>query len=241
MTTQSPDVHSGDGGSARVRGSGESTASMAGPNGTFSPPASAAALAFSLAVVGGVTALCLIAMYAFELDSSAQKVFGPLSDIGSVVWNVLLLPVVIGFGRSVLPRRWGRLIVTITAASTVVSAVSSALLVIGVLSFEESTTLTVAAIFLQAGWLLAVGAGMRPVPGWSVLGRTAEMIGVGFWIGSLLFAVSLLLGWGTMLQWIVMGIALVPGLLSWFGWPVWFYMLGRRITPTPARTSTSAR
>ena len=97
------------------------------------------------------------------------------------------------------------------------------------------------AVFLQAGWLLAVGAGVRPVPGWSVLGRTAEMIGVGFWIGALLFGASLLLGWGTALQWVVMGTALVRGLLAWFGWPVWFYLLGRRIAPTSARTSRSAR
>jgi hypothetical protein len=195
----------------------------------FSAVAGAVVLAYSLAAVGAVSVLCLAAMYALEMDAADNHVFGPLSDIGSVVWNLLLLPLVIGFGRTILPARGGQLLFVLTAASTVVAALGSALLVVGVLPFPVSTAISVAVIQLQAGWLIAVGRGLRPVRGWSRLGRGGELIGIGFWIGALLFAASLLLGWGTPAQWVVMAAGLVPGLLAWFGLPLWVFLVGRRL------------
>jgi hypothetical protein len=40
-----------------------------------------------------------------------------------------------------------------------------------------------------------------------------------------LFAISLLLGWGSPLQVVVMLVAIVPGAVGWAAWPVWFALL----------------
>lgn len=196
----------------------------------ISPSPTIAALAYCLAAVGVISLVSLILFYAIELTEPPPHVFGPLSDITGAAWNLLLVPLVIGIGSGVLPVAACQRILVVTAAASGVAAVGSALLVVRVLPFEMSTAISVAALMVQAGWLVAVGAGLRRSPGWQLLGRGGRAIGIGTWAGAILFAASLPFGWGSPAQVVVMVAGLVPGLLAWMLWPAWVFLLARRLS-----------
>lgn len=190
----------------------------------------AAAVAYCLAAVGGVGVVALLMFYGTEVAGPPPYTFGALSDITGAAWNLLLIPLVIGLGAGVLPARTGGWILFATTASSGTAAVGSALLVVGVLPFGVSTAISVSALMVQAGWLVAVGTGLRRVRGWQRLGRGGRWIGVGVWAGAILVAASLLFGWGTPAQVIVMITGIVPGLLAWMAWPIWVFSLARQLS-----------
>lgn len=196
----------------------------------ISPSPTIAALAYCLASIGVFSLVALILFYAIELTGPPPYTFGALSDITGAAWNLLLVPLVIGIGSGVLPAAAGRWILVATAAASGVAAVGPALLVAGVLPFEVSTAISVAALMVQAGWLVAVGAGLRRCPGWQMLGRGGRVIGIGTWAGAILFAASLPFGWGSPAQVVVMVAGLIPGLLAWMFWPVWVFLLAHRMS-----------
>lgn len=209
-----------------------------------SPPASTVpvatvsttvALTHTLAAVGAVGALALILFYALELSHPAPYVFGTISDITGAAWNVLLLPLVIGFGTTSLPARGGRPIRAVTVAATAAGAVASTLLVAGALSFEVSTSITVVAALIQAAWLFTISRGLRSSPALSRLSRLGQLIGVAIFGGALLIAVSLLFGWAPTVQLVLMAPGLAGGVLAWISWPVWVFLLARALAePTPS-------
>lgn len=185
-------------------------------------------LAYTLAAVGVIQVLALVFFYALEVTKPAPHIFGPISDITSAAWNLLLLPLITGFGTTLLPRIGGRIAYLATAAVTAASAVGSMLLVVRVLPFGVATGVSVTALMIQAAWLFAICRGLRRMPDWASIGRTGQLIGIGTWIGAVLVAISMLFGWGSPAQLVVMVAGLLPGLLAWFGWPVWAFFLARR-------------
>jgi len=54
-------------------------------------------LAYLLAGAGLAEFACLALMYGLEMDSVGAHVFGPLSDLGTPVWNLLLVPLLLTF------------------------------------------------------------------------------------------------------------------------------------------------
>jgi hypothetical protein len=185
------------------------------------------ATAGTAAATSAVVVLALLLFYAVEVQRPEPHVFGPISDIGTVAWDLLAVPLVLGLGAALF--RAGALGAVVSVGTAVLSgagAAGSALLVVGVLPFGPSTALSVVVILAQCGWLLLVG---RRLAGAGGFARTVGRLGVGIALvqaaAAVLFAISLLLGWGSPLQVVVMLVAIVPGAVGWAAWPVWFALL----------------
>lgn len=192
-------------------------------------------------VVSGLTVGALLLFYAVDLRTGAEHGFGPLSDIGTVAWNVLLLPLLVGFRAVLGPQRPADLLGAATALVCVAGAGASALLVAEVAPFEVATAVAVLAVLVQSLWLHVLSRRLRGT-GWPVW-----LLRLGFWgpvaqgFGALAFAVSLLVDWGSTPQLVIMAVGVAPGLLSWLGWPVWFLgaaaALSRADVPLPISSS----
>lgn len=188
----------------------------------------ASTLSFVVAGTSAVVLVSLILFYALEIRSDGLHVFGPLSDIGTVAWDLLLVPLILGLSRSVLIAPVERLATTVVAALSIIGSISSALLVADVLPFGISTSVSIVTILAQSYWLYLFSRRLRSVEGWSpATVRLGLLIPVGQIIGASVFAGSLLFGWMSTPQLVIMIIGLVPGLVSWAAWPVWFTLLGR--------------
>jgi hypothetical protein len=59
--------------------------------------------------------------------------------------------------------------------------------------------------------------------------------------GLVLFAVSLIFGWMSTPQLVIMIIGLVPGVLGWAAWPVWFALVGMELSRPDGTASWATR
>jgi hypothetical protein len=180
----------------------------------------------SLAIVGLVSVVALVLMYVLEVGPGIEvdeHVFGPLSDVLSVTWNVLLIALVVAFRPAGVP--WALLVGTVVACAA--GALASMLLVVGVLPFAASTSVSVAALVVQSMWLLVLGRRLREIPGWVGVARLGRYIGKGVLVGLPVFAASLLFSWGSGPQVVIMVVAIIPGFAAWVGWPFWALAVGR--------------
>ena len=198
----------------------------------------AASLGYVLSGTRAVVVFSLILFYAVELPTGRLHVFGPLSDIGTVGWDLLFVPLAWGLGRSLFAAGAGRAVTIGVVMVSLCGAVSSALLVAKALSFGPSTTVSVLAVLSQSLWLYMVSGRLREDPSWgSSLVRLGLLMSIGQAFGAVLFGISLIFGWGSWPQLTIMLVGLVPGVLAWAAWPVWFALVARRLqisVPSPS-------
>lgn len=181
------------------------------------------------AVVSAVTVLALLLFYAFELETPGRHLFGPLSDLGTVGWDLLLVVVVSGLRPVLGPGVRARALVLVTVVVSVGGAAASALLTIGALGFEVATAASVVAVLVQSLWLHRLGRGLRGTtwsPGVVRLGRWAP---VAQGVGAGVVLVGLALPWGSPPQVVVIAVGVALGLPAWAAWPVWFALAGREV------------
>lgn len=190
----------------------------------------AASLSYVLSGTSAVVVISLILFYAIELPTGRLHVFGPLSDIGTVAWDLLFVPLAWGVGRSLFPAGLGRAVTIGAVVVSICGAVSSALLVAKALSFGPSTTVSVLAVLAQSLWLYVVSRQLRKDPSWGLpLVRLGLVMPIAQAFAAVLFGISLIFGWGTRPQLAVMIIGVVPGVLAWAAWPLWFALVARRL------------
>ena len=199
-------------------------------------------LAYVLAAVSGTCVLSLVIFYTVELPRGRPHIFGPTSDLTTSLWNLLLVPLLIG-SLATLHGRGGGLLIGLTAALSVVGATGSMLLVIDAVPFAVSTPVSVAAALAQAAWLYAFCTSLRRskprAPHVARLAALGRPVGLGQWIGALVVGISFVFGWGSVPQKVIMGIGLVPGFLAWLAWPIWFALLGRALAGGTAEGRSS--
>jgi len=195
-----------------------------------------------MAVAGGVASLAVVIFYATELDKPEPRVFGPISDIATVVWCALFVVFAVALGRPCLTSRGARLLLWLTVGLSAAGAFGSLLLVVRVLPFGLATSISVLGVLIQAGWLYAVCRAMERS---SALPRRlttyGKLMGAGVGAGVVLFAVSIPFGWLSIPQLVIMVLGLVPGLFGWLSWPVWLALLTHHLSrrPDPASHSSS--
>jgi len=186
-------------------------------------------LALAAGVIGVATAAALGMMYGTEISRPGPKIFGPASDLLGGLSNLCVAGVFIRLQRAVSDSRRaipGMAVVVVLLAA---GAVSSFLLVAGVLDFVPATIAAIVALAAQALWLVAICTRLRrggAIP--PRLGRGGKAVGAGFLAGCFIVAAGLLApaGWP---QWTVFAVGGVVGLTGWVGMPVWFVLLGRHL------------
>jgi hypothetical protein len=165
-------------------------------------------------------------MYALEISSVGDHVFGPLSDLGTPVWNLLLIPLLLTFYPLLKVTLFGR---------AIVAAIGTALMIVDVAPFGVSTGISVASYLLLTVWLLTLARR------WSSMGvaislvRLSMLIAYAGLVGAAVAGSSLAFGWGTAPQVAIMIIGLVPGVAAYASWPAWFTLLGRNLRPSSTR------
>jgi hypothetical protein len=197
-------------------------------------------LAYLLAGAGVAGFACLALMYGLEMDSVGAHVFGPLSDLGTPVWNLLLVPLLLTFYPLLKVTLFGRALTAITIVLAVAGAGSSALLVTKTLTFAISTPITILGVLVQGLWLFTLTMRLRAVPAWPrwIL-RLGLFIPVAQAIGAAFVGISLGFGWGSVPQVAIMAIGLVAGVPAWAAWPVWFLLIGRFLARSDDSTAAA--
>lgn len=190
-------------------------------------------VSYLVAVAMALEVVLVGLMYAIEIPTGDTPHFGPLSDIAGVCVGFLIVPVVIAL-RRVLTSTVGRALCWSLVAISLAGAISTALMIVEVVPFAVATGITVLGYLLQAGWLLAIANGWKSRPASRGLVRLARFIAWGVFGGAGLAAVSLIFGWGTLPQQVIMIIGIVPGVLAYAARPVWFVALARQIQPSSA-------
>lgn len=187
-------------------------------------------VAFATAAVTLTAGGFLIAMFLFEAPYDGPYTFGRANDVLSALGNLMIAVLVLHVSRpaegSVGPRAFVRIVV----AASVIAAVSSILLLVGLLPFAASTVISISVILLQAAWMLWVNTRLYELGVFSrLLSRCGQLVGGGLWVGLLLVGISALLGWLTIPQVLVLGLGVFIAGGVWLAWPIWFVMLGVRL------------
>lgn len=195
--------------------------------------------------VSAVTVLALLLFYALELRTGGVHLFGPLSDVGTVVWDLVLVVVVVGLRPVLGPGPGSRRLVLVTVVVCLVGAAASALLTVDALGFEVATATAVAAILVQSLWLHRLSRALRGTT-WSTgvvrLGRWAPVAQAA---GAAVVLSALALPWSSAPQLVVLVAGVALGLPAWAAWPVWFALAGREVgrqgVPDPTDTDLQQR
>jgi hypothetical protein len=211
----------------------------------------ASRVAGAAALVSGVTGIIangLLILY-FALarpwgssHSGPWEWMGPANDIVGSISMALLIPAVVSLGSRL---RADRLLVPLGVAGAMgmgALAAAGPLLVAGRISLE--TQFLVAGLALPAvfGWLLRVNrtgrlTGLLPAG----LARFGERIGLAALLGTALAALGLVFPMGSAAQYVILGLAAIPGLPAYLALPVWPILLGRWLSRGPGQPTSSSR
>lgn len=184
--------------------------------------------AYAAGIAGVVANAFLIAFYAFQVGRPVAGVsFGSANDLVGSLATACMIPVAFALFAGSPDRSSGRIVHAVGVAAMSVLTVGGPLLVAGVVAFEVQAPIMVAAWMILCLWLLLINR-------WSRLSgvlprRTArfgEFLGAGTLLGGALVGVGLLLPWMSWAQWAMFSAALLVGLPTWLGTPVWFLLLG---------------
>lgn len=163
-----------------------------------------------------------------EVQSDAPHVFGPISDLTTVAFNLLILPVVWRFHRRLARTAGTRTLWWVLAAMSIAGAIGSTLLVLRVLDFAIATSLSIGAIVVQAVWYILANRLLLKLDGYSRgLGRYGIATGASLLVGMAIIAIGLLLPTAAQAPFWIIGVAL--GLFGWVSAPVWFFCAGLRL------------
>jgi hypothetical protein len=196
------------------------------------PMARDAVFAWAAGSAGALANLLLVAFYIlFAAGSDAQHVAGSSNDLVGSLATALSIPVALALVPLLPRRRVVRITQTVGIAALAVLTVGGPLLVLGILPFEIQAPIASGASMLLAAWLFLVNRWMRRAGTLDAritrVGRVAGAATLACFAGVLTGLV--LLPWGSVLQFVVLGVTGLPGVLAWLATPVWFLMLGGRL------------
>ena len=187
----------------------------------------AGVFAYATGLVGIITFIALALMYGVELPSRSPRVFGPISDVGSALYCLLAVPVVVQFHRRLRVSAASRFALVVVVVLLVAGAAGSLLLVTKVLDFAVATTVAMTALAALAVWLVATNLILMKRDDYPRrLAKSGAFLGAAFLIGASVVGLGFLVPGGWM-QWVVFGIGGVIGLVGWVGTPFWFLAAGR--------------
>jgi hypothetical protein len=188
------------------------------------------ATCYLLGALSALTSASLTAFYLVEVNAPYPHLFGPVSDVGGAVYGVLLVPLVLALSGRLLTSAAARILVAATVAVALLSSVTTILMVLDRSPFSVTTAISVVSIFLQGAWLVLWSRAQSRRASAAYprhLRRLGLWLPAGLCWGAIVSAVSLPFGWGSHTQMAILVAGLVPGVLAWFAWAVWWVLLGR--------------
>ncbi|TFD46627.1 hypothetical protein E3T33_04645 [Cryobacterium sp. TMT1-2-1] len=191
-------------------------------------------VAFATAVVTLTAGAFFIAMFVVEVPFTGPYNYGRVNDALSALGNVMVAVLVWHVSRPAEGSLGSRVFVRLVAAASVVAAVSSVMLALGLLAFEAPTVIAIIALLLQAVWMLWANTSLYQLGIFSrLLSRCGELVGAGLLIGLLIVGVSALFPWLTVPQVLTLGLGVFIAGGVWLAWPLWFVMLGVHLRKRP--------
>ena len=201
----------------------------------------AARFAYAAGVFGVLANLLLIALYvdlglrAGDTETRATlgpvgELAGPANDVVGSLATACMIPVALALAGRLPRQRTVRLTQAAGLTAMAVLTAGGPLLVLGVLEFELSTPISMAAYFVFSLWLLLSNRWLRSsgtLP--SRLAGFGEFLGAGTLAGFTIAGLGLLLPWMSWPQLVLFGAGVLAGLPSFLGIPVWFLLLGRHL------------
>lgn len=201
-----------------------------------------AALAYAAGITGTLANLLLIAFFAVQFGEPEQPVsFGTANDVVGSLASALMIPVAVALTSHLPATAAARRAQAAGIAAMAASAVVGPLLVTGALPFEVSTAISIAALLVLAGWLVAVNRWLRrsdAVP--ARVARLGELSGLAFATGAAVVALGMPLPWMSVQQLVIFAVGAAVGSAAFLAIPIWFLLLARHFpadTPVPAFTS----
>jgi hypothetical protein len=202
---------------------------------TATPTTSAAArwalVSGGAGLAAGLALLLFFALAApFDGEPSSWDWLGPTNDVTGAVQSAALVPVALALLRLMADSRTVRGWTTVGVAAMVVGSALGVALVLGLIPFPLQAPLVTFCIFVQFGWLFAVSrAGLRLGVLPLVVAKTGMLVSLGLAVAAVLVLPALLLPRGSIGQYVSFGVAALPGLVAWLGFPAWAVLLARRL------------
>ncbi|MET1043255.1 MAG: hypothetical protein ABWX59_03910 [Microbacteriaceae bacterium] len=185
-------------------------------------------VAIALAVATALAGIALILMFLIEVPTDGPYYFGTTNDVLGGLSFLLLAVLIIHLTRPIADSLATQVWLWIVVAVILISALSSFLLVAELVSFEESTAITIVGFLAQAGWLVWVCRAYREASAMPEgTTRLGELVGAGYVVALGLIGLAALLPPMSVPQLVLA----VPGLLvfglAWLATPVWYILLAR--------------
>lgn len=182
-------------------------------------------------LVAGGTLLLFFALAApFDDNPSPWDWLGAANDLSGALQSAALVPVALAL-RSRMPE--SGTVATWTTIGIPAMGIGSALgvaLVLGLVPFAVQAPLVTACFFLQFGWMFAVSrAGRQTGALPTSVARAGTLTGLALAVGVALAVPAVLLPLGSTAQYLLGGMAAVPGMVAWLGFPVWTVLLARSL------------
>ena len=187
-------------------------------------------------LIAGLTLILFFALAApFDDEPSRWDWLGPANDLTGALQSAALVPVALALRRLMPEPRVVRGWTTVGVTAMVIGSGLGVALVLGLLPFAVQAPLVTFCVVLQFGWLFAIGrAGLRLGVLPSIVARTGVLVSLAFAVSAALAVTALLLPWGSTVQYLLFGVAALPGVLAWLGFPAWTLLLARRVlSPGP--------
>ena len=214
-------------------------AGHAGPPAMGATTSGAARWALVSGAAGLIAGLTLILFFAlaapFDDAPSRWDWLGPANDLTGALQSAALVPVALALLR-LMPEPGGvRGWTTVGVAAMGIGSALGVALVLGLLPFAVQAPLVTFCIAVQFGWVFSISrAGLRLGVLPSTVARTGVLVGLAFGVSAALAVAALLLPWGSTVQYLLFGVAALPGVLAWLGFPVWTLQLARHVlSPGP--------
>lgn len=191
----------------------------------------AATFAYAAAGLGAVGVATLGAMYAVEVPKNGPYVFGTINDATGGVFNLAIIPVIIQVHRRLNRTPGSEAAKWLVIAASSAGSASSFLLVAKKLDFTLSTSITVGAMLVQAGWFLLAHRSLLKSGGYPRgLAKLGQFIG-GALLAALpvaaLAAVEAAPNW---VRWGFGGAGILVGGAAWIAWPYWYFLAARHLS-----------
>lgn len=198
-------------------------------------------IAFATAAVTLVGGAFLIAMFLVEVPTEGPYNFGRANDVFSALGSLMIAALVVHVSRPAERAAGSRAFVRLVAVASIIGAVSSILLVFGLLALEVSSVVSIIVILLQATWMLWANRRLYDLGIFSrLLSLCGQLVGGGLWLGLLIVGLSALLPWLTIPQVLSLGLGIFIAGGVWLAWPFWFVMLGLRLRRPMAAAEATA-
>ena len=177
----------------------------------------AALFAYASGAVGLLWVASLALFYAAEITTDGPYIWGPIGDVTTVLYNLLILPVLWRFSAPVSRVLWW-----IVLVFSITAAVCGTLFIFSIMTFGMSTAFTIVALIVQAVWFVLVNRLWLRKDGYPrQFGRFGQLAGAAVLIGFAIFE------WGLVLpefRDVFSAAGLIIGGLGWASMPVWLLL-----------------